>query len=229
MNADGTGQRQLTMNNQANVFPSVTPDGRYILYESDRTGADHIWRMDIDGGNQEQLTFGEVERVPNCSPDSHWVVYNSWKSGKATVWKVPVEGGSPVQVSDVECFFPTVSPDGNLIACNLNNASKKVIIPFAGGKPIKTLDFVPASGRAIWTSDGKALTYVDTRVNTANVTNIWVQPIDGSSPKQLTNFKSDQKAASSALNSYAWSADGKQLAFARAENRGDVLLIRDLR
>ncbi|MGQ0761526.1 MAG: protein kinase domain-containing protein [Acidobacteriota bacterium] len=227
MNADGSGQKQLTKDAN-NVWPSVTPDGRYIVFQSNRTGPDHIWRMDIDGGNQKQLTFGEAEQIPNCTPDSNWVVYNARESGKVTVWKIPIDGGTPVQISDVECFFPKISPDGNLIACNYKG-SQRMIIPFGGGKPAKALDVAPASGQATWTADGKALTYMDTRVSATHVTNIWIQPIDGKPPQQLTNFKPDQKAAPEYMYAYAWSPDGKQLAYARAETRADVLLIRDVR
>jgi Tol biopolymer transport system component len=231
MSADGTNGSQLTANTKNNFWPSVTPDGRFIVFQSDRTGAMHLWRMNIDGSNQKQLTFGTLERYPDCSPDSKWVVYNSWESGKATVWKISIEGGTPEQITDVACFSPVVSRNGNLIACDSGKSSpsQRLIIPSAGGKPVKMLDVPPgARGFPLWTSDGKALTYlVDTR---EGVTNIWSQTIDGSPPKQLTNFKPDQKAASSGMGPYAWSQDGKQLAFARDPgNLSDVVLIRDLR
>ena len=138
-----------------------------------------------------------------------------------------IDGGSPTQLTDVACFGPAVSPDGNLIACDSGKKPiQRLIIPFAGGKPIKALDIPGWTVRPTWTLDGRATTYFDTR---NNVTNIWSQPIDGSPPKQLTNFTSGQKAASYEMDAYTWSPDGKQLAFTHRETRADLVLIRDLR
>src|SRR5262249_20909302 len=47
-NADGSDQRQLTSNTGLNNNPTVSADGRFIVFTSTRTGAPHIWRMDID-------------------------------------------------------------------------------------------------------------------------------------------------------------------------------------
>src|SRR5947207_9530194 len=61
-NADGTEPRQLTFNSGNNDYPAISPDGRYVVFNSDRRGADHLWRMNSDGGNQVQLTNGYAER-----------------------------------------------------------------------------------------------------------------------------------------------------------------------
>ena len=73
--ANGTGQKQLTADASNNRRPSVSPDGRYVVFVSNRTGTDHIWRIDIDGGNARQLTNGDAEGNPQCSPNGQWVLY----------------------------------------------------------------------------------------------------------------------------------------------------------
>ncbi|HSP62036.1 MAG TPA: protein kinase, partial [Pyrinomonadaceae bacterium] len=45
--ADGTGQKQLTADAGNNNRPSVSADGRYVVFVSDRTGARHLWRIDM--------------------------------------------------------------------------------------------------------------------------------------------------------------------------------------
>jgi hypothetical protein len=51
------------------------------------------------------------------------------------------------------------------------------------------------------------------------VTNLWAQPIDGSPPKQLTNFASER------IFNFDFSRDGKQLALSRGTETSDVVLI----
>ena len=220
MNADGTGQNQLTVDTRVNGNPSVSPDGRYVVFVSNRTGNRCIWRMDIDGSNPKQLTYGIDARSPEITPDGQWVVYSDVGSGKLTLWKVSIEGDNQVQLTDYYSVGPAVSPDGKQIAFIFLDEqvtpkrSRIAIIPFDGGPPTKVLDLTPR--RIRWTSDGRALTYPDTR---NGVPNIWAQPLDGSPPKQLTNFTTDQ------IFAYAWSRDGKQLACARGNRNSDVVLI----
>ena len=50
MNGDGSGIKQLTIEAGANYGARVTPDGRYIVFTSQRGDVAKIWRMDLDGG-----------------------------------------------------------------------------------------------------------------------------------------------------------------------------------
>jgi hypothetical protein len=55
------------------------------------------------------------------------------------------------------------------------------------------------------------------------VSNIWIQPTDGSPPRQLTDFKSDR------IFSFDWSHDGKWLALSRGPEQRDVVLMSDFK
>ncbi len=215
-------EKQLTINKNGNVLPSVSPDGRYVFFTSIRADSVNIWRMDIDGGNPKQITNGNLDHSSSCSPDGKWLVYAHDASGKSTVWKVSTDGGTPVQLTNSEAANPTFSPDGKLIACSYGNG-KVAIIPSHGGQPLKVFDiptpFIVEPGFQ-WTSDGRAVTFVDTR---EGVSNIWSQPLVGGPWKQITDFKSED------IFAFAWSRDGKQLALARGVETGDVVLITDLR
>ena len=229
MDPDGKNQKQLTANARYNYYPWATSDGRYIIFISTRRGAARsIWRMDTDGGNLKQLTDGPGDVSPQSSPDGRWVVFHSLGSGAFSVWKVSIDGGEPARLTDRFTLNPTVSPDGSLIACfyreDQPNAPFKVaIIPFAGGDPVEVFDAPPGiNGPAglRWTPDGRALTFIDT---TNGVSNIWSLPVDGGTPKQLTDFKTDQ------IFWFDFSRDGRQLALSRGTQTSDVILIRDFR
>jgi Tol biopolymer transport system component len=228
MDSDGKNQKQLTSDAGVNVYPSVSPDGRFIVFDSNR-GANpsvfNVWRMGVDGSNPRQLTQGEGEYFPAYSGDGKWVMYMPISAGGTpSLWKVPADGGDPVQIINRLALLPAVSPDGKWIACGSTGDEptgrpKLAIFPAEGGDPVKTLD-IPISQQAQhrWSSDSKAILYLDNR---NGITNVFSQALDGGAPKQMTNFTADR------IFSFDWSRDGKQMACARGVVTTDVILIKD--
>ena len=211
---NGSGQKQLTADAGNNSWPSVSPDGRYVVFVSDRGGTNHIWRVNVDGSSALQLTYGVGETHPQCSPDGQWVVFMS-RSNDSPFMKVPLVGGEPLQIKITNSAYGAISPDGKWIAsrhwepANINIA----IYPFDGGEPQQILEF--AGYFLCWTPDGRALAYVDGR----NPSIINIQPLGGGPAKQVADFAPDQ------IFSFAWSRDGKQLAVAHGSLTHDVILI----
>ena len=206
----------------------VSPDGRYIVFSSNRTGNFNIWRMNIDGSNPVQLTYGDGEVHPTVSADGLWVVYSKGGvdmsiEGK-TIWKVPIDGGTSIQLSSIPSSGPAVSPDGTLVACwykpNEPSPWQIALIPIAGGPPVKTFDIRKASIFPLhWTTDGQAISYIDIGKNASN---IWSQPINSGPPVQVTELNADR------IVGFDWSGDG-QLVYSRVHYSQDVVLIRDFR
>jgi len=223
MGPDGAGGKQLSVDGPEHFDPAVSPDGRHIVWSSSPTGRRHIWRIDLDGGTPKQLTNGGNEWQPEYSPDGKWLVYAGMGF---SLWKTPIDGGAPAQLTDGLSWRPAVSPDGKWIAFNrLDEASGQwqiAVIPFGGGPLYKIFD-VPSSSlyRAIrWTPDGHGVAYPVTQ---GSVSNLWSQPLDGSPPNRLTDFE-DQL-----IFDFAWSRDGKQIAFSRGVINSDVVLISNFR
>jgi Tol biopolymer transport system component len=71
-----------------------------------------------------------------------------------------------------------------------------------------------------WTTDGRALRYVDTR---GGVSNIWQQAVAGGAPRQLTNFTTNK------IFRLAWLRDDKQLVFERGTEINDATLVSDFK
>lgn len=221
---DGSNPQQLTDSPASDSRPCVSPDGRYVVFTSNRSGEGDLWRVDIDGRNEKQLTAGEKASNPTFSPDGRWVIYGRYQRDTRglDLWRVPADGGSPVRLTDTKfAGFPAVSPDGTLIAYYKfdvqDRKTKVVIIPFTGGAPLKTLVFTfDPTPWLRWSPDGRALIYNDTNQGASN---LWRLPLDGSSPQQITDFKSDQ------IWCFDVTRDGKQLAVARGNVTTDVVLI----
>ena len=77
--AAGTEEMRLTTAKGLDDGPEYSPDGRYIYFNSERTGMMQIWRMLADGSQQEQLTSDEFNNwFPHISPDGKWMVFLSY-------------------------------------------------------------------------------------------------------------------------------------------------------
>jgi Tol biopolymer transport system component len=227
MNADGSNRKQLTSKAGSNHNPVVSPDGRSIIFTSDRSGSRHVWRMNIDGSDQRQLTNGLAEFLPSITPDGQWIVYSAISSGNVTLWKVPINGGTPIEIINRQVINPVVSPDGKQIAYLFTEEAPPEappnrigIVAFEGGENLKTFEIPPglAGARTIlhWSNDGRSLLYT---VITNNVSNIWSQAVEGGKPVQLTNFKENL------ITAFDWSRDNRQLAVSRGILIRDALLI----
>jgi TolB protein len=78
--ADGTEETRLTTAKGLDDGPEYSPDGRYIYFNSERTGVMQIWRMLADGSQQEQVTSDEFNNwFPHISPDGKWMVFLSYQ------------------------------------------------------------------------------------------------------------------------------------------------------
>ena len=218
---DGRQPRQVTRDSAMDVLPVATADGRYLVFVSNRGGRSNLWRVDLDGGNLKQLTPGGGAISPSLSPDSQWVVYVASNDGHDSLWKVSIDGGPPIQLCPKVVGRPIVSPDGRWIAGyypdGAANRTRVVVLPFAGGEPRVIEELAPTEWTVMqWSPDSRALTYIVTR---QGVSNLWNQPIDGGPARPLTDFTTDQ------IFRFAWSIDGRRLAYERGQDLNDIVLI----
>jgi Tol biopolymer transport system component len=221
MNADGSDSRQLT--HDGCLFPSVSRDGRFVAFVSAAGGTHHIWRMDADGTNRKQLTNGDGESYPCISPDGSSIVYTPQGLARNTLWRIPIEGGQPLQLTrESLAIKAVVSPDGQRIACTYRKDEadkwKIAVLAANGGEPLMVFGLPYPYHQVIrWSPDGKALDYLD---RCGGVFNVWRQPLDGSTPTQITNFTED------AIFYFDWD-DAGQLIAARGTKTRDIVLIRN--
>lgn len=82
MNADGSGQRQITQLGGANFGPSWTPDGQRLIFSSNykqpHSGNFDLFLINLDGTGLEQITTAETfDGFPMFSPDGTQIVWAS--------------------------------------------------------------------------------------------------------------------------------------------------------
>ncbi|MBI1766586.1 MAG: PD40 domain-containing protein [Acidobacteria bacterium] len=227
MNADGMGAKQLSTDSAEHFDPTVSPDGKVLVWSSSAAGRRNLWQMNLDGSNPRKVTNGNNEWHPEFSPDGQWLIFTTMVYSLA---KVPVNSGPIVRLTNGLSWRSAISPDGQWIAYNrldeANGYWQIGVIPFessAEQEPSPKIFNAPSASvfRALrWTVDGKEIAYP---VTVGNVSNLWSQPLAGGPPRQLTNFN-DQL-----IFDFAWSRDGRQLALSRGIVNRDVVIISNFR
>jgi serine/threonine protein kinase/Tol biopolymer transport system component len=220
-NPDGSGETPLTQDHDPHLELSACPDGKHVVYSTYHDGNFELWRADADGSNASKLPVGATLGGGGCTPDSKSFVY----AAESALWRIPLEGGTPVKL-DVPLGFAGYSRDGKLMFYGLQRVegatmeSKMAIAPATGGAPLRTFDVPYGMYSPRFTPDGKAIAFLLTRNRAMN---IWAQPVAGGDPAQITKFPSGQMFA------FAWSPDGKQLAFSRGLRKTDVVMMTNFR
>jgi Tol biopolymer transport system component len=94
----------------------VSPDGRWIAYESRAQGPSKIWVADPDTGTARQVTTGSADDIlPAWSRDGRSIYFASTMSGPYQIWTVPATGGTPVQITQKGGSCAAESPDSKTI------------------------------------------------------------------------------------------------------------------
>jgi Tol biopolymer transport system component len=92
--AGGGIQMRLTDHPAQDGCPRWTPDGRRVIFNSNRSGEWQLWEMDADGGNQRRLrTSEDRDRESDPAPDGSSVVYLSNHGGIEGIWIQALRGG----------------------------------------------------------------------------------------------------------------------------------------
>jgi Tol biopolymer transport system component len=230
---DGKNRARLLPNDDVVFDPNACGPGDFVVVPrvvEDNTP--HLWRLNVASGELKQLTFGNDEEKASCTPDGKWVVYNGTQPNDATrrILKISIDGGTPVELARGTEFSPPVSPDGKLIAYarvegqGAAAKSKIVVQRLEDAALVKEIVLPEDFHKLGWTPDGQALTYV--RNTTGSTQNVYMQPLAGGAPVQLTHFDSEPAVVAA----YAWSPDGKKFAITRARyNDSDVVMFSGFR
>jgi serine/threonine protein kinase/Tol biopolymer transport system component len=232
--ADGSNRVRLLENDYWTDEPAACgPDETVIVPIMKEDNAMHLWRLNSATGEVKQLTSGKWESGASCTPDGKWVLYSGIAAdGLDHVYKIPIDGGTPVEMASRTDARPVASPDGTEILYGKTDGqgasakSKFVVQKLEGGALVQEIDAPSTYNRSRlgWTPDGHALTFINN--TTGNTMNVYMQPLAGGAPVQLTHFDSEPAVVSA----YAWSRDGKKFAVTRSRyNDTDVVMFSGFR
>jgi tricorn protease len=206
---------RLTSAAGQDMFPRVSPDGRWIAYtEASNAGTD-IWVIPATGGAARRLTYhptteagtggrhGPDNMVVTWSPDSKFVVYltkrNQFNTWIQEMWKVPVAGGLPTPMAiDHQVGLATFAPDGHTIAYNRIFRNFRTWKRYNGGlaQQVYTFDFDSKRLTQItnWSGTntspmwwGRKIYYLSDQDQDRRA-NIWVYDQDTKQTREVTHF-----------------------------------------
>lgn len=197
MNSDGSDPRRVTNNHVADGFPALSPNGKSIVFDSERLvteaallGQSDLFIMNVDGTEQTRLVRGSSA---TWSPDGKQIAYHASASGS----------GRPIKKDP-----GAASTDSDIFTLNVGD----ILAKKSGAAP-RNLTHNPdaVDDDPDWSPDGTRIVYTshaatDNPVNSVTA-EIYVINADGTgSPVRLTNNNEEERGP-------AWSADGTRIAF----------------
>jgi Tol biopolymer transport system component/phage shock protein PspC (stress-responsive transcriptional regulator)/predicted Ser/Thr protein kinase len=223
---NSTGGETVLLSDAKHISDQVTTcaGGKYFVFRSaGRSGkvSMNLWRVDSDGTNLKQLTFGPNESDPECAHDGQWVVYVDHGDNRA-IKRVSVEGGDPEILIKEAIGAWSLSPDGKrIVSLEVREMDHRLVLNLYSIED-RTTNYHDVDQRAAspltFTPDPKAVVYV---VREKGTDNLWEQPLDNSPARQLTHFTSER------ITRFRFSPDGTKLAIERGHVESDAVLLRD--
>jgi len=161
--------------------PQYSPDGKKVVFESNRSGAHEIWMADADGSNLVRLTSfnGPQTGSPSWCSDGRRIVFDSRASGSSAIYIEDINGQVPKQVSsDIQNLaIPTWSGDCQWLFAS-DGHENLYRIPSGGGPATRI------SNKGSWFSlvrNGRVFFDVIDGTNIA----IWSQPVNAGEAEPL--------------------------------------------
>lgn len=219
MNADGSGQMNISNNSATDINGEWSPNGSKIAFVSFRNGTYDIYTMDADGSNQTRLTTTVAyEDTPSWSPDGTRIVFASDRDGNYEIYVMNSDGTNQTRLTNSlgDDYFPKFSPDGSRIAFYTNRTGGDIYIMNADGtNPINLTNNVSFDFDPNWSPDGSKIAFRSDRSGDADV---WVMNASGTNPVNLSNNLAGDFSPT-------FSPDGNKIAFTSDRNGNNEIYV----
>jgi Tol biopolymer transport system component len=217
----------ITAGHQSIEGIAISPDRRWLAFDSDRGGNQAIYRMPLSGGDPEPLSADSGDDfMPSWSPDAREIAYYGFRQGRRRLFVMPVEGGpaAPVAADSSNQRFPDWSPDGRRLVYYSDRTGRfelYVVARDAGGHWLAPRQLTRDGGQeARWSPAGSSIVYLrNAGLGTAG---LWVISPDGGPPRLLVEAGGAAKRPAPLLG--IWSPDGRTVYYKALDADGRASL-----
>ncbi len=168
--------------------PQYSPDGKRIVFESERTGIHGLWVCNADGSNAIEL-FSRADAgagTARWSPDGQRIAFDFDPEANADIYVIRANGGQPIRLTNHPAYDvgPSWSRDGQWVyfVSKRTGGNETWKVSSHGGEAIQVTR--NGGGTAFESTDGKYIYYVKGDVP-ASVTTLWKMPVNGGNESQV--------------------------------------------
>jgi Tol biopolymer transport system component/N-acetylneuraminic acid mutarotase len=223
VNPDGTGLARLTENEAIDQDPAWSPDGKRIVFASNRNDSSNfdIYVMDSNGSNVERLTTSLADETnPSWSPDGKKIVYVVSEGSQSELDLINIDGTEQVSLTNLAGMAgsPDWSPDGRRIVFQLGSElGRAIFLINADGTGLEQLtDYTDHAQTPAWSPDGQ---WIALSGNQTGSIDLYLMKADGSDLKIFVQNPGGIEWDPD------WSADGQQIVFSLDMNGEQAIYI----
>ena len=180
---EGRTHDQLTSARANDGRPRFSPDGKHLVFISDRTGKPQVWILNLAGGEPRQLTdLPSGVAAADWSPDGQKLLLIA-PSGRQRFIKGNPEDPTARAIRDYTWRF-----DGVGVRDQYNSVW---VMDADGGQPERLTEPDYSADAAAWSPDRRQIAFLADRTESRGLEElpaVWVMSAEGGEPKQVRSM-----------------------------------------